>query len=157
LLPLIEEEWKKVGLSPVVQGREWQVSTIDLLKPRARSLKDFAGSFRAFFSDQFEPDPAAVEKFLKDESTRALLVELARRYDQSAHFREQEAEKILRDFAAEKGVKAGTLINGARVALTGQAVAPSLFAVMQTLGKERTVTRLNTVEILAATALGSRA
>jgi glutamyl-tRNA synthetase len=157
LLPLIEGEWKKVGLSPVLQGGEWQVSTIDLLKPRARSLKDFAGSFRAFFSDQFEPDPAAVEKFLKDESTRALLVELAKRYAQSAHFGEQEAEKILRDFAAEKGVKAGTLINGARVALTGQAVAPSLFAVMQTLGKERTVTRLKSVEILATTALGSRA
>ncbi len=40
--------------------------TIDLLKPRARSLKDFATSFRAFFSDAFQPDPAAVEKFLKD-------------------------------------------------------------------------------------------
>jgi glutamyl-tRNA synthetase len=34
------------------------------------------------------------------------------------------------------------LINGARVALTGQAVAPSLFAVMVALGKERTISRL---------------
>jgi glutamyl-tRNA synthetase len=39
-------------------------------------------------------------------------------------------------------VKAGTLINGARVALTGQGVAPSLFAVMAALGKERVVKRL---------------
>ena len=49
---------------------------------------------------------------------------------------------MLRDLAAEKNVKAGALINGARVALTGQAVAPSLFAVMVALGKERTVSRL---------------
>jgi glutamyl-tRNA synthetase len=65
-------------------------------------------------------------------------------------FSEQETERVLRDFAAEKGVKAGALINGARVALTGQAVAPSLFAVMQTLGKTRTTARLHLVEELAA-------
>ncbi len=49
---------------------------------------------------------------------------------------------MLRDFAAEKSVKAGGLINGARVALTGQGVAPSLFAVMANLGQQRAVARL---------------
>ena len=141
LLPLIEEEWKQAGLVPV-RERPDLLSTIDLLKPRARSLKDFAGSFRAFFSDKFEPDSAAVEKFLKDPGVRAMLVELSQRYAAAQDFSEPAAEKILRDFAAEKGVKAGSLINGARVALTGQAVAPSLFAVMANLGKQRTVQRL---------------
>lgn len=143
LLPLIEEEWNKAGLKPERSEREWLLSTIDLLKPRARSLKDFATSFRAFFSDAFQPDPAAVEKFLKDSTVRQLLSELGGRYAVSSNgFSEAEAEKILRDFAAEKNVKAGALINGARVALTGQAVAPSLFAVMVALGKEKTVARL---------------
>ncbi len=151
LLPLIEEEWKKAGL-PIEHARDWLLSTIELLKPRARSLKDFAGSFRAFFSDEFDPDTAAVEKFLKDESVRRLLVELGQRYGEVADFTEQETEKILRDFAAEKGVKAGALINGARVALTGQGVAPSLFAVMLALGKNRTAERMKGVEELAARA-----
>jgi glutamyl-tRNA synthetase len=146
LLPLIEEEWKKAGVVPARDDREWLLSAIDVLKPRARSLKDFAGSFRAFFSDDFEPDPAAVEKFLKDENVRRLLIELASRYAASADFSEQETEKILRDFSAEKGVKAGALINGARVALTGQGVAPSLFAVMHTLGQNTVVARLKAVE-----------
>ena len=57
-------------------------------------------------------------------------------------FSEESTEKVLREFAAEKNVKAGVLINGARVALTGQGVAPSLFAVMANLGQERTVARL---------------
>ena len=43
-------------------------------------------------------------------------------------FTEASAEELLRAFAEEKGVKAGALINGSRVALTGQGVAPSLFA-----------------------------
>src|SRR5947207_281229 len=152
LLPLIGEEWEKAGVDVSAQqvaNKDWVLSTIDLLKPRARSLKDFAGSFRAFFSDEYEPDPAAVEKFLKDAGVRQLLVELALRYAALPQFTEQETEQVLRDFAAERGVKAGALINGARVALTGQGVAPSLFAVMNALGKAQTVVRLEKVEVLA--------
>ena len=150
MLPLVEEEWNKAGINPVRRDREWLLATIELLKPRARSLKDFAGSFRAFFVDDFDPDPAAVDKFLQVENVRRLLIELGGRYAASANFREQETEKILRDFAAEKGVKAGVLINGARVALTGQAVAPSLFAVMSALGCDTVVARLKDVEGLVA-------
>jgi len=151
LLPLIEEEWKKAGVSVAVRDKAWLLSTIYLLKPRARNLKDFAGSFRAFFSDEFEADPAAVEKFLKDANVRKLLVELSERYAALPEFIEQETERVLRDFATEKSVKAGALINGARVALTGQGVAPSLFAVMCALGKERTVERLEKIEELTNT------
>jgi glutamyl-tRNA synthetase len=124
------------------------LSAIELLKPRARNLKDFAGAFRAFFNDEFEPDAAAIDKFLKDENTRKQLVELGERYAGASDFTEQSVEKVLRDFAAEKGVKAGALINGARVALTGQGVAPSLFAVMAALGQETTAQRLRQVEEL---------
>ena len=142
LLPLIEEEWKKAGLIPFQTSREAMEVTVDLVRPRARNLKDFATLFRGYFSDEYEADPAAVEKFLKDDSVRRMLVELASRYEQEAVFSEESTEKVLRDFAAEKNVKAGALINGARVALTGQGVAPSLFAVMANLGQERTVARL---------------
>jgi len=143
LLPLVQQEWAKAGIQVQSADRAWLLSTIDLLKPRARNLKDFATSFRAFFSDEFENDPAAVGKFLKDEAVRGLIVELGDRYAASPNgFSEQDTEKVLRDFAVEKKVKAGALINGARVALTGQGVAPSLFAVMVALGKARTVARL---------------
>lgn len=141
LLPLIEEEWVLSGLWPE-RPREELLSTIDLLKPRARNLKDFAGAFRAYFSDSFEFDPAAVTKFLKDDTVRGLLVELGARYAAATEFTESSTEQVLRGFAEEKGVKAGVLINGARTVLTGQGVAPSLFAVMAALGKERVVRRL---------------
>jgi glutamyl-tRNA synthetase len=152
LLPLIEEEWQKAGVQ-VAGNREHLLATIELLKPRARNLKDFANSFRAFFSDAYENDPAAVEKFLKDANVRKLLIELGERYAGLQDFGEAETEKILRDLAAEKGVKAGALINGARVAISGQGVAPSLFAMMRALGKAKTVARLASVEQLAARAL----
>ncbi len=145
LLPLIEAEWRAAAFTPA-RSPEETLAAIELLKPRARSLKDFAASFRAYFSDDFEYDPAAVTKFLSDASLPRLLQELARRYAAAADFTESSAEEALRALAAEKGIKAGALINGSRVALTGQAVAPSLFAVMALLGRDRVVQRLSAVD-----------
>jgi glutamyl-tRNA synthetase len=142
LLPLIEEEWNKAELTPFQTSRLAMEATVDLLQPRARNLRDFATIFRGYFSDSFDIDPPAAEKFLKDDSVRTMLVALGSRYEQVADFSEGSVEQLLRDFAAENNVKAGALINGARVALTGQGVAPSLFAVMANLGQERTAVRL---------------
>ena len=141
LLPLIEAEWAAAGLVPQ-RSREELLAAIDLLQTRARSLKDFASVFRAYFSDQFEFDPAAVAKFLKDPATTVLLAELGERLKTESEFTEASTEATLRAFAEERGIKAGVLINGARVAITGQGVAPSLFTVMAALGRERTVSRL---------------
>jgi glutamyl-tRNA synthetase len=117
-------------------------STVRLLQTRARSIKDFSGAFRAFFSDQFDYDPEAVKRFWKDASLPDLLSALAERLAQTEPFDVQETEKTLRSLAEEKSVKAGLLINASRVALTGQGVAPGLFEVMTVLGRERAVNRL---------------
>ena len=153
LLPLIEDEWAKAGFEP--QGStEELLSTIDLLKPRARSLKDFAGAFKAYFSDAFAFDTAAVTKFFKNDTLPALLVELGQRYQAAEDFTEASTEQVLRTFADEKQIKAGALINGSRVALTGQGVAPSLFAVMAALGRERVVRRLKAAGEIVVVAQG---
>jgi glutamyl-tRNA synthetase len=150
LLPLIQEEWAAASFVPD-RTEEDILAAIELLKPRARSLKDFATTFRAYFSDSFDYDPAAVAKFLKDGATRAFLVQLAQRYAETPKFTEASTEQTLRALADESRIKAGVLINGARVALTGQAVAPSLFAVMVALGKERVISRLAAAEAIPRT------
>ena len=141
LLPLIEQEWARAGFTPD-RPREELLAAIDLTKTRARSLKDFAGAFKAYFSDTFSYDTAAVTKFLSDPAVPALLAELGTRYEDLHEFTEASTEAVLRGFAEERSIKAGLLINGARVALTGQGVAPGLFAVMVALGRERVATRL---------------
>ncbi len=140
LLPLIEAEWASAGLT-MERPHDELLATIALLQTRARSLKDFAGSFRAYFSDRFDFDPVAVAKFLSP-ATGILLAKLGSRLNEASEFTEASTETTLRAFAEERGIKAGVLINGARVALTGQGVAPSLFAVMVALGRERVAQRL---------------
>ncbi len=140
LKPLVEQEWKLAGFTPTRSEKEI-THAIELLKPRARSLKDFASAFRGYFSDEYEIDAAAAAKFLSG-NVPALLVELGARYLAATEFTEASTEALLRAFAEEKGIKAGVLINGSRVALTGQGVAPSLFAVMVALGQHRVAARL---------------
>lgn len=145
LLSLVREELQAASLwQPAfdAEERERFERSVQLLQSRARNLRDFAGTGRAFFSDQFPYDPGAVQKFWKDPALPSLLAELASRLSQAQAFTATEAERCLRGLAEEKQVKAGLLINASRVALTGQAVAPGLFEVMEGLGKERVVGRL---------------
>jgi glutamyl-tRNA synthetase len=115
---------------------------LELLRSRMRRLTDFSGIFRAYFTDNFDYDQAAADKFLKDPQLKELIPQLADRYGSDASFSAESTERHLRSIAEERGVKAGLLINAARVGLTGQGVAPSLFEVMQALGRDRTLARL---------------
>ncbi len=150
LLALVEEELSKAGFRIQDSGSRGASDDkasfkqrVVLLQSRARTLKDFSGAFRAFFTDEFEYDAEAQKKFWKDTALPELLSALGERLAGVEPFDLQETEKTLRALAEKKGVKAGLLINATRVALTGQAVAPSLFEVMVTLGRERVVTRLH--------------
>src|SRR5262249_31199261 len=123
--------------------RDWLEKTVDLIRQRFHTLKDFSGQGRAFFSDDFDFDEAAVNKNLKKEPRlKELLPQLAERMEQIDSFNAESAEAALRQVADEVEVKAGLLINGSRTMLTGQAVGPSMFEVFEILGKDRSVERL---------------
>jgi glutamyl-tRNA synthetase len=57
-------------------------------------------------------------------------------------FTEPEIETVVKAFTEEKGTKLGVIMNGARTLLTGVAVGPSMLAVFEILGKERSILRL---------------
>lgn len=145
LFPYVKEELEKASLwDPEYENsrQPWFLDLVDLLKARARLLPDFVASAKAFLSDDYEIETAAREKFLKDPSLESLLPELALKLAQLPEFSLESSEAALRQFAEERQVKAGLLINAARVLLTGKAVAPPIFQVMVSLGQKRTVERL---------------
>ena len=97
---------------------------------------------RAFFTDDFEYDQEARDKFWKDEKVPALLAKLTDALAALADWNHDACDAALRGVAAAEGVKAGLLINATRVAIVGRAVAPPLFDTMVVLGKERVAARL---------------
>ena len=121
---------------------DWFARTVDLLRPRTRLLPDFSTWGRAFFSDDFSYDPAAREKFWKDERLPDLITRLADALEALPEWSHDACDHALRQIAEAAGVKAGLLINATRVAIVGQGVAPPLFDTMLALGRERVITRL---------------
>jgi glutamyl-tRNA synthetase len=147
LIPMVKAELSASGLWKEdydVSQKEWFTSTVELIRHRFFTLKDFSEQGRAYFSDEFEFDDAAVKKNLqKDPQLKELLPALADRIEQvEGPFTVEAAESELRAFADEVGVKAGLLINAARTALTGQSVGPSMFDIFAALGRERSARRL---------------
>ena len=123
--------------------REWFSKTVDLIRQRYFTFKDFSSQGRAYFSDDFDFDETAVNKNLRKEPRlRELLNGLADKLETAEPFNAETSEAALRAFSDEAGVKAGLLINGSRTMLTGQAVGPSMFEIFDLLGRDRSVQRL---------------
>ncbi|MBX7061634.1 MAG: glutamate--tRNA ligase [Pyrinomonadaceae bacterium] len=153
---------------PTHGSHDWFVRTVDLIRARFFTLKDFSTQGRAYFSEDFDFDAAAVAKNLaKFPELQEWLPELAGRFEAELgelgvaggedlpadklpltdaccadRFFEANIETVVKAFAEEKGTKLGVIMNGARTLLTGVAVGPSMLSVFETIGLERTLMRL---------------
>ncbi len=146
LIPMIKAELRSGRLwreEYDEDERRWFEKTIDLIRQRFFTLKDFSSQGRAYFSEDFDFEEAAVRKnILKEARLKELLPALADRLEAVNPFTAANVEAALRAFADEAGVKAGLFINASRTMLTGQAVGPSMFEVFEIMGRERSVMRL---------------
>src|SRR3954451_2118265 len=120
----------------------WFFAVLELLRPRAKRLGDFADQGALFFRDRIEYDPAAVDKHLRAPGMAAQLEKIDASLAALETFDPASAEAVLRGLAERAGVKAGVLIHAVRVALTGKTVSPGLFDVIALLGRDRTHARL---------------
>ena len=136
-------EWA-AGAAPGPDGRDhaWFSKAVDLLRSRIRLLPDFSSWSRAFFSDEFPIEQAAMDKFWRDPGVPELLAKLADALASLKEWNHDACDRASRAVAEAAGVKAGLLINACRVAIVGQAVAPPLFDTMVVLGQDRVVHRL---------------
>ena len=153
LEPLVRETLLEQGLlggkepEPALSAAEFR-SRVELLQGRARRLTDFGTRGRAFFSERFEYDPAACQKHANSSdpdwpAVRAALQELVASYEVLQPFDLENTESILRTIARKHDLKPGRLIGTVRVSLTGEGVAPGIFDVIVTLGRETVLTRIN--------------
>ncbi len=145
----VKEEFQKEGLwreEYDTTRKEWFLSTLDLIRPRFHTLKDFAALGRAYFADNFPIcDKSRRKNLLNNPELAQWLPQLAHRYQELEPFSLEETERVAREMADELEIKPGIIINGMRTVLTGQLAGPSLFDIVMALGKEKVVQRLQSV------------
>jgi glutamyl-tRNA synthetase len=143
LAPYVRKTLEAAGLHPP-SDEATLLHILDVIRPRFFTLTDFVIRGRAYFADDFDIEPKAVQN-LDAPGARELLRELGDRLSRNGDFTEQSVETEVRKLAADKGVKAGVIINASRAALTGQAVGPSAFTVFACIGRDRAIARLRNV------------
>jgi glutamyl-tRNA synthetase len=132
------------GPLPETAGSDgWWTRVLGLLRPRARRLTEFVEQLQPFLYEPADYDSAAVEKHLSAPGVAAAhLAALRDAYETTATFDEVTLEEALRGLAETRGVKAGTLIHGTRIAMTGRMVSPGLFEMLAVLGRPAVVARM---------------
>ncbi|MBA3784383.1 MAG: glutamate--tRNA ligase [Acidobacteria bacterium] len=146
LVPLVKAELKSAKLwrdEYEDEDKDWFEKTVDLIRQRFFTLKDFSAQGRAYFSEDFDFDQAAIEKNLKKfPDLQTWLPELADRLETVEDFTHDNLEAVIKKFTEERQTKFGVIMNGARTLLTGQAVGASMLTVFETLGREKSILRL---------------
>jgi glutamyl-tRNA synthetase len=124
------------------ERREWFHQVIEILKPRAKKLRDLVEQGRYFFVDPASYDEAAVAKHLSAAGLAGHVAAWGEALAAVEPFSAAAIEAALRACAESRGIKAATLIHATRVAVTGQGVSPSLFDVVALVGHEAAARRL---------------
>ena len=110
------------------------------MKERAKTLPELLEMGRfALIERPIEADAAGMR--LLDPASRGMLSRLTSRL-QHASWAADQLEACVRDFAAEEGKGLGKVAQPIRAALTGRAVSPSVFDLMEILGREESIARL---------------
>ena len=113
----------------------------ELLQERITFVNDLADTSGYFFDDPVEYEPEGVQKRWKEDSAQ-LVREYADRLGALPELTAEHAEQTLRSLAEEKGVGAGRIIHPTRLAVSGVSFGPSLFHLMELVGKEACVRRM---------------
>jgi len=141
VLPLLVEE----GLfeaDALADRWQWLVAVVGLMKERARLLTTFTTWARYFFTDEYEYEDRAKEKWLSREDTPAKLAALAERLGALPDWTPEAIEAAVREEAETRSLKAAEMIHPLRAAVTGTTVGPSLFHLLELLPQETVAARL---------------
>jgi len=107
-----------------------------------KTTKDLAKYGRYFFKDPDRYDEKALRKYWEGLETKERLKKLKERLSALDEFKADKIEEVTRSLASEVGVPAAKFIHPMRILLTGFSVSPGLFEMMEVLGKDTCLRRV---------------
>ena len=136
-------------LLPIVRGAGFNVAPekmmqiTPLIRERIKLLRDVLTAADFFFVDQLPAyDPA---ELIPQKGDMAMAMKVLARAEEvlaDVEFKHDPLDQALRAAAQELGVKAGQMFQPIRVAVCGRKNAPPLFETLEVLGKDTTLTRI---------------
>lgn len=139
LLPFLEKQgYDRDGLVQPQGGLE---AVIPHLRERAKTLVEMADWTMPYIVEPVAMDEAAAGKFLTP-AIAPSLHKFVERATTIESFSKEALEPVVQVILEEEQLKMGKFAQPLRVALTGRTFSPGIYEVMELLGKDRTLKRL---------------
>ena len=124
---------------------------VALVQEKVKFLTDVPAWVSYFFTEDYEFDPDSVEKTLRKPGALDRLAQLRDSYADLEPWDAASLEARLKATATAIPCKPAEFIHPARVAVSGRSVGPSLYHMLEVLGRERVMARMKlTIEKFAA-------
>ena len=141
LQPFLEQAGLGAEANAMPEG--WLEQLVVALRERCKTLVEMATMAAPYVQRDIVIEEDAAKKHLTPDITPALS-RFADRVAALAEFSHAALEKAFKEVLDEHGLRMGQLAQPVRVTLTGRTASPGLFEVMELLGRERTLARLQT-------------
>lgn len=138
ILPEFQKELEKEGISA---SEAFNLKVIELLKERANFIKDIFTQGEFFYKAPENYDEKAVSKAWKENSAE-LLSEFSQELNSLELFDNTAIHEKIQSFVQSKSIGFGKLMMPVRLSLVGSLQGPDVPLIMELLGKEEVVKRL---------------
>jgi glutamyl-tRNA synthetase len=136
------EAFRSGGCALENYSADYLKAALDTCKGKVKKFSDLPAYAGFYFHDDVKLDAAALAKDFTPEN-KPRVQRLRDAFAALPEFATAALEQTLKSVAAEFGVKAGVLVHPARLAVTGGTAGPSLYHLLEILGRERVLTRLD--------------
>jgi glutamyl-tRNA synthetase len=125
-----------------ITDEAYLLKVLEIVKEKVKLFKDVPDWISYFFTEDFPFDGEAIEKTLRKPGAMARLSALRGSFSKQTEWTTESLEAALKQLAAETGCKAGDLVQPARVAVSGRSIGPSLYHMLEVMGKDRVLQRI---------------
>ncbi len=145
-LPYMERPHSQNGLPDSIARPldfDYTSRVLNLEQERLRTLGEAAAAVSFFYQDEDYDTSLLIQKGMDAEKTRAALLRVREVLAGIATWDAATLEPPIRELIGETGLKAGQLLGSIRAAVSGRPHTPPLFTMMEVLGRERVMRRID--------------
>lgn len=143
LAGLLRDELNSTGHDAASYSNDFLIKVVQAMKERVRFIKEIPENASYFFGKPESYEEKGVQKAWKEETPKLLSAYISKLRSIASPTKE-DYETALRTCAEENGVGAGKLIHPVRLAVSGVSSGPGLFEILEALGREEVVERIQT-------------
>ena len=116
--------------------------SLPFLSERSKTLVELLNSAKYLFQSVPLTFEAKATKILGKDQVSEILTGLRNELESCQNWEKAEIERLLKQFAADKGLKFGQIAPPLRAVLTGSTVSPGIYDVLYSLGRQESLKRI---------------